>query len=101
MESQPSYYSGSSGGIHLSLLNVMRIYADNVVCVAASRAWSLAVRRSKDGSAAIWDLNHGMYVRLIWHEEGGESMMVNLVANNESIVTASAVDVWMILMTVT
>lgn len=68
----------------------MRIHTDEVVCVAASRAWSLVVSGSKDGSAAIWDLNRGMYVRSIWHGEGGESTTVNLVVINESTVRASA-----------
>ena len=77
----------------------MRIHMDEVVCVAASRAWPLVVSGSKDGSAAIWDLNCGMYVRSIWHGEGGESTTVNLVAINESTVRASAAYVWMILMT--
>jgi len=79
----------------------MRIHTDEVVCVAASRAWSLVVSGARDGSAAIWDLNRGMYVRSIWHGEGGESMTVNLVAINESTVRASAADVWMILMMLT
>ena len=46
----------------------------------------------KDGSAAIWDLNRGMYVRSIWHGEGRESTMVNLFAINGSTVRASAAD---------
>ena len=93
--------SGSSGGIRISLSNIMRTHTDEVVCVAASRAWSLVVSGSKDGSAAIWDLNRGMYVRSIWHGEGGESSTVNLVAINESTVRASAACVWMILIMVT
>ena len=81
--------SGFSGGIHILSSNIMRVHTDEVSCVAASRAWSLVVSGSKDGSAAIWDLNRGMYVRSIWHGEGGESSTVNLVAINESTVRAS------------
>ena len=32
--------SSSSGGIHISVSDIMRIHTDEVVCVAASRAWS-------------------------------------------------------------
>ncbi|EEB98861.1 hypothetical protein MPER_01559, partial [Moniliophthora perniciosa FA553] len=49
----------------------------------ASRAWSIAVSGSRDGSAAIWDLNRAVYVRSIWHGEG-ESAGIRLVDINES-----------------
>ncbi|KAG5653219.1 hypothetical protein H0H81_001696 [Sphagnurus paluster] len=62
----------------------MRIHTDEVTCVTASRTWSLVISGSKDGSAVLWDLNKGIYVRSIWHGEGGESTAVNLVAINES-----------------
>lgn len=48
----------------------MRGHSDKVVCVAASRAWSLIVSGSEDGSAIIWDLNRASYVRSLWHERG-------------------------------
>ena len=76
----------------------MRIHADQVVCVAASRAWPLVVSGSKDGSAGIWDLNRAMYMRSTWHGEGGESTTVNLVAISENTVRASTAYVWIILM---
>ena len=50
---------------------------------------------SKDGSAALWDLNRGTYVRSIWHgrEDGDvdENMAVNMVAVNESTVRSHLV----------
>lgn len=71
----------------------MRVHTNEVVCVAASRTWSLVVSGSKDGSAAIWDLNRGTYVRSIWHGqlEGPEddNMAVTHVAINESTVRFS------------
>lgn len=67
----------------------MRIHTDEVSCVAASRTWSIAVSGSKDGSAALWDLNKGTYVRSIWHGDGGEMNAVNLVAINKSTVSIS------------
>ena len=39
---------------YISLSNIMRIHTDEMVCIAASRAWSLAVSGSKDGSTGIW-----------------------------------------------
>ena len=71
----------------LSLSHIMRVHTGSVNCVAASRAWSLVVSGSNDGSAALWDLNRGVYVRSIWHRNGeGQSDPVNLVAINESTV---------------
>ncbi|KAF4609487.1 hypothetical protein D9613_012349 [Agrocybe pediades] len=71
-------------GMRLQLSHIMRVHTDEVLCVAASRAWSLVVSGSKDGSAALWDLNRGVYVRSIWHGEAGEDNAVNIVAINES-----------------
>jgi WD40 repeat protein len=65
----------------------MRIHTDEVTCVTASRTWSIVLSGSKDGSAALWDLNRGVYVRSIWHGKGEESTAVNLVAINESTVS--------------
>lgn len=79
-------HSHSSRGLRISLSHIMRIHTDEVICVAASRAWSFVVSGSRDGSAALWDLNRGVYVRSIWHGEASESA-VNLVAINESTVS--------------
>lgn len=65
----------------------MRIHTDEVSCVTASRTWSVAISGSKDGSAALWDLNRGVYIRSIWHGDQGEMTAVNLVAINESTVS--------------
>jgi WD40 repeat protein len=76
--------AGRSLGLRLTLSNIMRVHTDEVMSVAVSRAWSLVVSGSKDGSAALWDLNRGAYVRSIWHGEEGDETTVNLVAINES-----------------
>ncbi|KAJ3732688.1 hypothetical protein DFJ43DRAFT_1131718 [Lentinula guzmanii] len=56
-----------------------------VVSVAACRAWSVIVSGSRDGSAAVWDLNRAVYVRSIWHsKKGGEMSAVSLIDINES-----------------
>jgi len=78
----------SSSAMQVSLSHIMRVHTDEVTCVTASRSWSLVVSGSKDGSAAVWDLNRGVYVRSIWHGEGGEYTAVDLVAINESTVSA-------------
>ncbi|KAG6831011.1 hypothetical protein H0H92_013198 [Tricholoma furcatifolium] len=50
--------SSASTGIVIS--HIMRIHTDEVVCVTASRTWSLVVSGSMDGSAALWDLNRAL-----------------------------------------
>ncbi|KAK7049866.1 Beige protein-like 1 [Paramarasmius palmivorus] len=72
-----------SAPLSISLTHILRIHTDEVLCVAISRAWSIAVSGSKDGSAAIWDLNRAVYVRSIWHGEG-EASGIRLVEINES-----------------
>jgi WD40 repeat protein len=79
--------NSSASGLRLNLSHIMRVHTDEIVSVAASRAWSLVVSGSKDGSAALWDLNKGVYVRSIWHGEGSESSAVSLVSINESTVS--------------
>ncbi|KIM43842.1 hypothetical protein M413DRAFT_26133 [Hebeloma cylindrosporum] len=79
-----SHPNSSTSGLHVTLSHIMRVHTDEIVSVAASRAWSLVVSGSRDGSAALWDLNKGVYVRSIWHGEGGESSAVGLVSINES-----------------
>lgn len=83
--SRPNVNSAHSG-LRLTLSHIMRVHTDEVVCVAASRAWSLVVSGSKDGSAALWDLNRGVHVRSIWHGDGEDLYAVNLVSINESTV---------------
>ncbi|KAF7329558.1 hypothetical protein MKEN_00218700 [Mycena kentingensis (nom. inval.)] len=78
--------SSSSSSGRLGLSHIMRIHTHDVVAVTASRPWAIALSGSKDGSAAIWDLNRGIYIRSIWHGEPGEQSAVNLVAINESTV---------------
>ncbi len=78
--------------VHLSLSHMMRIHEGPVVTVASSRSWSIIVSGSEDGSAALWDLNRGVYVRSIWHApEGGKPSAVGLVAINESTVSVAIV----------
>ena len=80
----------NASDLRLSLSHIMRIHTNEVLCVTASRTWSLVVSGSKDGSAALWDLNRGTYVRSIWHgkPDGPEddNMAVTLAAINESTV---------------
>lgn len=71
--------------VSLQLTHLMRGHTARVNCIAASRAWSLIVSGSKDGSAAIWDLNRGVYTRSIWHGSGSSSE-IHLVAIYESTV---------------
>lgn len=74
--------------LSITLTHIMRAHTSEVICVTASRTWSLAVTGSKDGSAALWDLNRGAYVKSIWHGPGDNSE-VHLVTVNESIVSRS------------
>jgi WD40 repeat protein len=77
----------ASGKFSISLSHIMRTHTDEVVCVTASRTWSIAVSGSKDGSAVIWDLNRGTYVQSIRHHpDKSEFSSINLVTINESTV---------------
>ncbi|KAI0029515.1 beach-domain-containing protein [Vararia minispora EC-137] len=85
----------SHGSTRISLTHLMRVHSAEVVCVAASRPWSVVVSGSSDGSAVIWDLNRAKYIRSIWHGEGAE---VHLVAINDStgyIATCSQGKLWL------
>ncbi|KAH7926600.1 beach-domain-containing protein [Leucogyrophana mollusca] len=85
----------------ITLLHLLRAHTAAVVCLAASRTWSVVVSGSRDGSAVTWDLNRGCYGMSIWHPkgdglEGNEE--VHLVAVNEStgcIATCSASQLWL------
>ena len=66
--------------------HLMRSHSAPVVCVTASRQWSVVVSGSKDGSAAVWDLNRGTYIRSIWHGQT-QAHAVHLTAINESTVS--------------
>ncbi|KAI6126006.1 hypothetical protein EDD17DRAFT_1521466 [Pisolithus thermaeus] len=85
----------------LSLAHLLRGHSGPVSCVQASRTWSVAISGSSDGSAVLWDLNRGTYVRSIWHADGSipsEDASVRLVAINEStgyIATCSACFLWL------
>lgn len=70
--------------LRISLSNMMRVHRGTILCVIASRPWSIIVSGSKDGSAALWDLNRAVYMRSIWH--GGDGAGVHLAAVNESTV---------------
>lgn len=78
---------GKNLPLGVSLAHIMRVHTDEVVSVAACRAWSLIVSGSRDGSAALWDLNRAVYVQSIWHGEGGEMSTVSLIDINESTVS--------------
>jgi len=89
--------SPRSGDISTQIVptHLMRAHTARVVCVAASRNWSLAVTGSADGSAVLWDLNRGVYVRSIWH---GENATVHLAAVSDSqgyIATCSRDILWL------
>ncbi|RXW16665.1 hypothetical protein EST38_g9189, partial [Candolleomyces aberdarensis] len=79
----------NASDLRVGLSHIMRIHTNEVLCVTSSRTWSLVVSGSKDGSAALWDLNRGTYVRSIWHgkPDGPEddNMAVTLAAINESM----------------
>ncbi|CAE6451233.1 unnamed protein product [Rhizoctonia solani] len=59
----------------LSCTRQMQAHTENVLCVAASKAWSIVVSGSGDdaqqdqkGLAAVWDLKRGVHVWSVRHE---------------------------------
>ncbi|KAI9573033.1 hypothetical protein HD554DRAFT_2058344 [Boletus coccyginus] len=85
----------------LTLVHLLRKHSAPIISLHVSRAWSVAISGSLDGSAILWDLNRGLYVRSIWHAGGDSSIedaAVHLVAINEStgyIATCSANALWL------
>ena len=74
------------------LSKLLRGHDDAVLCVAASSAWSVVLTGSKDGTAIVWDLNRGTYVRSLRGHDSG----VHLVAIDEKtchLATASGPEV--------
>lgn len=67
---------------NFSLLYILTGHKESVMCVAASRAWSLIVSGGEDGCAMLWELNRAQYVRAIDH-----GAPVHLAAINESTVS--------------
>lgn len=70
----------------LTLTHILRAHTASVSCVAASRTWSLVVSGAQDGTAVLWDLNRGVYVRSITHGTDANAA-VHLVSINESTVS--------------
>ncbi|EGO20076.1 hypothetical protein SERLADRAFT_374121 [Serpula lacrymans var. lacrymans S7.9] len=80
-------FGGKNVATNMAITHTMRAHTAKVLCVAASRSWSIVVSGSKDGSAALWDLNRGIYTKSIWHKEEDQRSdlaEVHLVAINES-----------------
>ncbi|KZV83556.1 beach-domain-containing protein [Exidia glandulosa HHB12029] len=70
----------------LRLMFIMRGHTERVSCVAASRAWSIAVSGSHDGTVSVWDLNRGTYIRTISFGSGqaGVRERIRFVCIHES-----------------
>ncbi|KAF8444038.1 hypothetical protein L210DRAFT_3445126 [Boletus edulis BED1] len=85
----------------LTLVHLLRKHIAPVISLCVSRAWTVVISGSLDGSAIVWDLNRGLYVRSIWHADGDSSVedaAVHLVAINEStgyISTCSTHSLWL------
>jgi WD40 repeat protein len=75
--------------LSVALTHFMRGHSDQVLSIAASRAWAMIVSGSADGTAIFWDLNRGTYTRSLFFEEEDRSS-VTLVAINESTVSLAA-----------
>ncbi|KAJ1300253.1 hypothetical protein OPQ81_005082 [Rhizoctonia solani] len=65
----------SGPSVKLSCTRQMQAHTENVLCVAASKAWSIVVSGSEEdihhgqkGLAAIWDLKRGVHVWSVRHE---------------------------------
>ncbi|KAI0700338.1 beach-domain-containing protein [Cytidiella melzeri] len=89
--------AAGSRPLAVNLTHIMRAHTAPVTCVTASRAWSVVVSGSEDGSAALWDLHRGVYVRSIWHGHGQEHG-VHLAAVQDSsgcIATCSRERLWL------
>lgn len=79
----------------LTMEQPLRGHTAQVVCIAASQSWRIAVSGSDDGTAIIWDTNRATYVRSLRVAEGGP--VTNIAVDEEEgyIATASGQDVSM------
>ena len=77
----------NASDLRLTLSHIMRVHTDRVVFVTACRSWSTVISGSLDGSAALWDLNRGVYVRSIRHGNEMSSPAIHLAAMSESTVS--------------
>jgi WD40 repeat protein len=77
--------------LSLALTNIMRGHTAEVLCITASRAWSVLVSGSADGTAILWELNRGTYTRSLFYDDAEERDPVTLVAINESTVGSTCV----------
>ncbi|KAF8550747.1 hypothetical protein OG21DRAFT_1419181, partial [Imleria badia] len=71
------------------------------ISLHVSRAWSVVISGSLDGSALLWDRERGLHIQSIWHAGGDcsiEYAAVHLIAVNEStgnIATCSTHSLWL------
>jgi WD40 repeat protein len=64
------------------LLATLRGHSDKVLCLSASRSYSILVSGSEDGTAIIWDINRKLYIKSLFGHNGP----VFLTAINEKTV---------------
>ena len=73
----------------LKLSHLMRGHESAVLCINASRPWSLIVSGSEDGTAIFWDLNRAQYVRTIRHDRPVHSCAINGITVSFFAITQS------------
>lgn len=65
----------------------------SVTCLAASEAWRIAISGGADGTAIVWDMNRGRYIRTLSGSPSGDIPVTQLTIDEEQglIATASAI----------
>src|SRR5258708_4689842 len=79
-------HRSSSSSPKLKLSHLMRGHGSAVLCIDASRPWSLIVSGSEDGTAIFWDLNRAQYVRTIRHDRPVHSCAINGITVSPSVI---------------
>ncbi|CDZ97004.1 Lysosomal trafficking regulator LYST and related BEACH and WD40 repeat proteins [Phaffia rhodozyma] len=71
-------------------------HGDKILCLAASKAWSVLVSGSRNGIVCLWDLNRSKYIRTIYNdpETPVHSLAINEATGYIAIAYLSTVELY-------
>ncbi|SCV71197.1 BQ2448_2785 [Microbotryum intermedium] len=83
------------GEVQFQQVECLRGHSDQVVCLAASRPYSIVVSGSDDMTAIIWDLNRQRFVRVLEGHEGRVQLVtISDTTGDIATCSGSALRLW-------